>query len=126
RRERALDRRAQEEDRLSGDPRGGRWRQPVDAGSLNRTGELPTFHRRRVPRAARATSTKPMPYIHHHQPMGGIADVLSATNAIVTDPCLDRVATLVLRLHAAEQRAQAPARPGQPPPPPKPPTKGIG
>lgn len=66
-----------------------------------------------------------MPYVNH-QPMSGITDVLSATNAIVTDPCLDRVATLVLRLHAAEQRGQAPARPGQPPAPPKPPTKGIG
>jgi len=66
-----------------------------------------------------------------HAGLGGIADVAKAATSIVEDPCLGTVASLVLRLHAAEQPARpaAPPRPGQPKPPPAPPAppvKGIG
>lgn len=61
-----------------------------------------------------------------HTGLGGFADVATAATKIVEDPCLPRVATLVLRLH---ELTPAPApRPGQPKPPPSstPPKKGIG
>jgi hypothetical protein len=54
------------------------------------------------------------------QALGGILDVAAAAKSIVEDPCLPTVASLVLRLNAAEQ---APSRPGAPP---APPVKGIG
>jgi hypothetical protein len=69
-----------------------------------------------------------MAYIHGHSrhALGGVLDVASAAQAIVTDPCLSPVAQLVLRLHAAEQPKPPAPRPGVPPPPPPPPVKGVG
>ena len=61
-----------------------------------------------------------MSYTRRHSPLGGITDVAAAAAAVVGDPCLSEVATLVLRLHATEQ----PRRAGGAPP--AAPTKGIG
>lgn len=64
---------------------------------------------------------------HPQQALGGIMDVARAASAIVEDPCLAPVTTLVLRLHAAEQpKAPRPATPGAPRPAPPPPAKGVG
>jgi hypothetical protein len=57
--------------------------------------------------------------------LSGVSDVFNAAAAIVEDPCLGPVASLVLRLHAAQQPRVAVA-PGQPTPPPARPVKGVG
>jgi len=66
-----------------------------------------------------------MSYLRNPHALDGITDVARAAVSIVEDPCLPTVASLVLRLHAAEQPSR-PALPGQPKPPPRPPVKGIG
>lgn len=63
--------------------------------------------------------------------LGGIADVAAAAGKIAEDPCLPTVTTLVLRLHALEQRGAQPStgtRPGTGTgtKPPAAPVKGIG
>lgn len=70
-----------------------------------------------------------MSYVHRNSRvgLGGIMDVAKAATAIVEDPCLGPVATLVLRLHAATPDPTQPRPlPGQPKPPSRPPAKGIG
>lgn len=69
-----------------------------------------------------------MSYTRRHSPLGGITDVASAAAAVVGDPCLPEVATLVLRLHAAEQpkRGGGGGGGGGPAGPPAPPARGIG
>jgi hypothetical protein len=48
-----------------------------------------------------------MGYTQH--PLGSVTTVVSAATAVATDPCLSRVAQLVLRLHQLEQaRATSP------------------
>lgn len=67
-----------------------------------------------------------MSYLPRHTGLGGLSDIASAASAVVGDPCLSQVATLVLRLHAAQQPALPPLTPGGPRPAPPPPAKGIG
>lgn len=55
--------------------------------------------------------------------LGSVTSVINAAAAVVQDPCLNDVADLVLRLHAAEVRAAGPtAMAGDVPPP----AVGIG
>ena len=62
-----------------------------------------------------------MTYAPTHHDLGGFGDVAQAARAVVEDPCLFEVSTLVLRLNALT--AKTPSRPGAPSPTP---TRGIG
>lgn len=68
-----------------------------------------------------------MSYVGRHTGLDGITTVVNAAQAIVEDPCLGQVATMVLRLHELTPAPAArPATPGQPKPPAVAPRKGIG
>lgn len=74
-----------------------------------------------------------MAYTIAYQDLGatGLVDVATAVAKVVEDPCLPRVANLVLELHAEEAKKTAPRRPRRPSKPSRPskppmPAKGIG
>lgn len=65
-----------------------------------------------------------MAYQRHS--LGGVGSVISATAAVVEDPCLLPVSELLLELHRLAQAPARPRAPGQPAPAPSAPAKGIG
>ena len=62
----------------------------------------------------------------YQRSLGGVTSVISATAAVVEDPCLFQVSDLLLKLHRMEQAPARPRVPGQPAPAPSAPAKGIG
>jgi hypothetical protein len=48
-----------------------------------------------------------MSYHHRHTGLSGIADVASAAQAVVTDPCLAQVSNLVLQLRPASSSSSS-------------------
>lgn len=62
----------------------------------------------------------------YQRSLGGVGTVISATAAVVEDPCLLPVSQMLLELHRLEQAPARPRTPGQPAPAPSAPAKGIG